>query len=93
MQISGRTRSIALGTAAGVSLALSGTALAVALGGDDDHGGDRADGGGRRRAAAAQQGDGPGAQQGYGDQGPGDQQGSAGQQSAPSGPPMQSGAS
>lgn len=79
MQISGRTRSIALGTAAGVSLALSGTALAVALGGDDDHGGDRGGRGGRAEFAAQQA---PGAQQGYGDQ-----------QSAPSGPPMQSGTS
>lgn len=96
MQISDRTRTIALGTVAGVALALSGTALAVSLSADGDHHGPD----GARPAFAAQQSGGPGGQasgpQGFGgrqDDGGQDQQGYGGAQSAPAGPPMQSGTS
>lgn len=80
MQISSSTRSILLGTGVGVSLALSAGALAVAVSGDDGHG-ERDH---SRPAFAAQQHGGPGGQA-Y------DQAGT--QQSAPTGPPMQTGAS
>jgi hypothetical protein len=88
MQISSSTRAIALGTAAGLSIALSGTALAVAVGGDrgNDHGG----GSGPPAFAAHQQDNG---RDGQMQLGPDAQQGYSDQQSSPTGPPMQSGTS
>lgn len=86
MQISSRTRSIVLGTGVGVSVALSASALAVSLGGEDGRAGDRH----AQPAFASQQAGGRGDQM---QAGPGAQQGYGGQQSAPSGPPMQSGTS